>query len=359
MEKQKVTLRDTVKGLKMTINYLFSKWKIIVLAGLLGGALGFFYAYIQHVKYKAVLTFALEEKGGGIGNYANIASQLGLDVGASSSGGAFVGENLLELLKSRMLLRKTLLKDATIDGKNDLFINHYISLYEIDKVWKNNPEIDPITYSHLQKEEFSIRQDSLCNWITENILIPDLSVKKLDKKLNIVVVEFMSLNPLLSKLFVQNLVKNASEFYVETKTRKTKSNVALLELRIDSVKQELTRIMYGSAVNQDRNINTVKAEGRVSLSKNQLDIQLLSTMYAELTKNLELSKFTLMREEPLIQIIDNPILPLPKVKTSKLKSLVLGGMMFGLVAVIYVLLRRTYFKLISIDSDSDQIIVSP
>jgi uncharacterized protein involved in exopolysaccharide biosynthesis len=76
-----------------------------------------------------------------------------------------------------------------------------------------------------------------------------------------------------------------------------------------------------------------------------MDIQILTTMYGELIKNLELSKFTLMREEPLIQIIDKPILPLEKKKAGKLKWIVIGGFICGLGMTSFLLLRRTYKKL--------------
>ncbi|MGC8025682.1 hypothetical protein ACP3WI_25235, partial [Salmonella enterica] len=48
------------------------------------------------------------------------------------------------------------------------------------------------------------------------------------------------------------------------------------------------------------------------------DKTMLSTVYAEVVKNLELAKFTLSQETPVIQIVDNSLFPLIRNKVSKI-----------------------------------------
>src|SRR5690606_40670425 len=50
------------------------------------------------------------------------------------------------------------------------------------------------------------------------------------------------------------------------------------------------------------------------------DKQLLQGIYIEVMKNLEVSKLSLLKETPLIQIIDRPILPLRKESPGDRKS---------------------------------------
>ncbi len=349
--KNQLRLKDFVEGIKISYRYLLSKWKVIIFIGLIGGAICFVYAYFKKPVYTAKLTFALEEKSSSMSGYANIASQFGLDIGGGNgNGGAFVGENLLELLKSRFLIEKTLLSEIEIDGKKELLVNRYIQFNEINKVWENNPEISPVIYlSNQSRNQFSRQQDSLLFKIYDRIIKTDLDVKKVDKKLNIVIVEYQAIDELFAKFFTIELVKNASEFYVETKTKKTRANVVLLQGRVDSVKTALDQQMYGAAVNQDHNQNPSKAQGKVPILKQQMDVQILSTMYAELLKNLELSKFTLMREEPLVQIIDKPILPLDKKRTGRIKSTLIGFVLFSFVTGLFLLLSRTYKKIMRIE----------
>ena len=61
-----ISLKELILKIKEWYIFLRTKWKLILLMGLVGGAIGFTYAYRQPTTYKAVLTFALEEdKGGG------------------------------------------------------------------------------------------------------------------------------------------------------------------------------------------------------------------------------------------------------------------------------------------------------
>ena len=63
--------------------------------------------------------------------------------------------------------------------------------------------------------------------------------------------------------------------------------------------------------------------------------------------NLELSKVSLRKETPLIQVIDRPILPLDKDRVSKKKSLLLGGFLAGFLTVLYLVFSSLYKKMIA------------
>jgi len=346
-------LKDIVQGIALAYQYLLTKWKIILVFGIIGAGLGLAYAIMKKPVYKATLTFALEEKSSSMSSYANIASQFGLDLGGAlgGSGGAFVGDNILELLKSRFLIEKTLLSETEISGKKELLITRFINFNEIYKSWEPKTGKNPVEYPlNVLRSKFTRQQDSLLYNINKSIVENDLLLRKVDKKLNIVVVEYESKDELFAKDFTQKLVKNASEFYIETKTKKSKANVIILERRVDSVRNELDKQMYGAAIDQDRNQHLAKAQGKVELLKQQMDVQILTTLYGELIKNLELTKFTLMREEPLVQVIDRPILPLEKKRAGKLKWLILGGLISGFISVSFLLLKRTYKKILYIES---------
>ena len=119
-----VSLKELILKGKEWFAYLWSyKWRIL-LAGLLGGALGFVYAkYFTKATYTATVSFTLELKGsGGAGALGGLASSLGLgDVGGSSSG-MFGGENVLHLMKSNRIIHQSL-KEAQPVLKGDHLLN--------------------------------------------------------------------------------------------------------------------------------------------------------------------------------------------------------------------------------------------
>jgi hypothetical protein len=95
-----ITLKELLLKAKEWYVFLLSKWKTIVLAGIIGAILGLGYSFIKKPIYTATLTYALEDgkaAGGGLGS---LASSFGFDIeSAGSNSGAFAGANLMELFK--------------------------------------------------------------------------------------------------------------------------------------------------------------------------------------------------------------------------------------------------------------------
>lgn len=339
---EELTLKDVIVKLKSWTNTLVNNWKFIVTVSIIGISIGVIYSYYQKPKYTAELTFALEEKsagGGALGVYAGLASQFGIDVG-SGGGGAFSGDNIIELLKSRLLLQKTLLTSVNINNNSMLLIDRYIYTQGYREKWADKPSLVNLSFDEKQEGNFTLVQDSILAVIVKQIKLNQLQIQKIDKKLNIVNVKLVSTDELFAKYFIEELVRNVSNFYVESKTKKSRSNVELLQKRTDSVKQALDREMFGAAMSQDQNSNVIRAQARVTGVRKQMNIQMLSTMYAELVKNLEFSKLALMREEPYIQIIDTPILPLSKEKFGLIKSGIVFGLLFGFLSVLYIIIQN-------------------
>ena len=63
-------------------------------------------------------------------------------------------------------------------------------------------------------------------------------------------------------------------------------------------------------------------------------------MYAEMLKNLELSKNILAKEQPIIQRIDEPRFPLEKKQTSRILAAVGGGLVSVFLAVLFFMFKR-------------------
>ena len=75
---------------------------------------------------------------------------------------------------------------------------------------------------------------------------------------------------------------------------------------------------------QTLDVNQAYARPFVNAEISSRDKFMQSTVYAEIIKNLELSKTSLAQESPTVQILDAPEFPLKKNKISKLKYAVVG-----------------------------------
>jgi hypothetical protein len=167
-------------------------------------------------------------------------------------------------------------------------------------------------------------------------------VDKVDKKLSIITVNVTSENELFSKYFTEMLVKNVSDFYIDTKTKKSSRNVNILQRQTDSVRRELNSAISGAASTSDVNPNPNPSLQiiRVPSMRKQVDVQANTAILTELVKNLELSKVSLRRETPLVQVIDRPILPLEKQRFGKFKGILFGGFIFGFITALFLLSKK-------------------
>ncbi len=340
-ESDEISLKELIQKAGSILGYLKTQWWKLLLIALLGGIGGFFYAKSQKPQYTAKLTFALAEGGDNMGGIGSIASQFGLDMGGGSAG-AFSGDNLLELMKSRLLVEKTLLTSVDSAGKPKLLVNQYIDFNKPKKPKPRKPE-DPLPVyftGNEDKQGYSLAQDSFLAKVSADLTKTNLQVAKMDKKLAIVSVSFTGEDQWFAKNFTQILTQNVTEFYVETKTGQMRKNVKMMEHKVDSVKQALVRAMYGVASEADGNQFLVRGVAKVPQAKKQLEIQVLSTMYGELLKNLELSRTLMAKDQPLIQLIDQPRFPLEKKKTSKLFAALGGAFLLFFVAAMFFLVRR-------------------
>jgi hypothetical protein len=173
-----------------------------------------------------------------------------------------------------------------------------------------------------------------------------LSVAKIDKKLSILKITVNSENELFSKAFTEALVSMVSNFYVETKIKKSVENVAILQHQTDSIRNQLNLAISGVAQSNDAipNLNSARQVLRSSGQQRQIDVQANTAILTELVKNLELSKLSLRKETPLIQVIDRPVLPLPLERFGKAKGILLGGLLSGFLLVIFLMDLKEVFK---------------
>jgi uncharacterized protein involved in exopolysaccharide biosynthesis len=330
-----ISLKELIQKAGEWFAFFKSKWKIIVLAGIIGGLLGLGYSFTKKTIYTAKLSFALEEKGNMSGSgLASVAAQFGLGGIGGSEGGVFSGGNMIELLKSRFLIEKTLLSTVNINGKSDLLLNRYIRFNKLDKSWAKKKNLANLKFTSADRSTFTLQQDSVLGIISMGLMKNNIAVAQQDKKLSIINITVASTDEVFAKVFSEKLIETVTDFYIETKTKKSRGNVMLLQNRADSVQRELNSALYGRAQFGDQNMGLIRQQAAVPKLKQEMRVQMLGALYGELVKNLEFAKLTLMREEPLVQIIDQPILPLSKERLGKLKAMIIGGFLLGFLSLL-------------------------
>ncbi len=337
-EDGEITLKEIILKLRDWGKYILSKWLIVFMAAFIGGALGLLYSYSKKPIYTAQLTFVLEEEqsGSGLGGYAGIAGQFGIDLGGGG-GGAFTGDNLLSLMKSRSMIEKALLTTVNTNGREETLAESYIRINKLREDWEKKgsrfanvkflPGRDP--------SDFSLDQNTLITSFYNSILAHHLSIDKLDKKSSIIAVQVTSPSELFAKHFSEAITKEVSDFYIEAKTKKSAENLSILQHQTDSVKRVFNSAISGVATSSDANPNPNSARQilRVPSQRRQFDVQVNQAILSQLVQNLEMAKISLRKETPLIQVIDRPVLPLKVERVDTVKMAVVGMIISSMMAI--------------------------
>ena len=350
-QEEEFSLSGQLLGLWKLVLYAFSKWRLLALAAVLGALLGLGYYFLKPVIYTAHITFVVEESksaGGGGSLMSALAGQFGVDIGGlSGTSGVLAGDNVLQLLKSRSLIKKTLLTPFT-NSVNDKgaarsLADEYARVYGLDKKWLNSRKVGRAIAFKPGVLSLPRTEDSLLQSIVKKILEKELVIAKPDKKLGFFEMSTSMRSEQLSALFCTRLLKTTTDFYIDTKTRRLVTNVQRLQVKADSLLYALNKKTYSSA---DANrmlldINPVYAAPAVNAEMSARDKIIQGTIYADIVKNLEISKTSLIQETPTVQVVDEPEFPLPDNASDWWLAALAGAALLVLIAgVIIIALKK-------------------
>lgn len=320
-------------------------WRLLLIIAILGAVSGSLYAIFKPITYTASMSFVMEDaKTSGGSLMSALSGSLGLDLGGLAGGsGMLAGDNIQALVKSPTIIRNTLLTTYADTGVYSL-ADKYAEVTHLREKWRDNRKVKQLVFFPCG-QPFSRLQDSLIQCIIQKVTKNALSLAKPDKKLSIFELQIVSKDERWSQLFCERILKATTDFYINTKTSRLKSNIEHLQQRADSVAALLNRKTFTSTKSNVLllDANPAYADPEASAEISSRDKILLTTIYAEIVKNLEINKTALVQETPTMQIIDYPLLPLKQNKLSWVLTAIECACLFLVVAfsILWLLQKKT------------------
>lgn len=340
-----LSFRELYERIQRLAGHLISKWKPIVVSTLLLLGLYVTYSLIRKPTYTAETTFVLESGGAELGgSLSSIASIAGFDLGGMTGGSPlFQTENIVELYRSREMLKETFLTSSTFGGKECVLIDRYAEFSKLRKKWDSNEKTRGIAFD-IPKEELTVQHDSLIFEVIKVFREQNLVVEKPSRQLSILSVKVSHKDQLFAKAFNEALVRKVNSFYLKTKTKRTEENLRILQFQTDSIHSVMNEQLqaWSEALEDQPNVNRILKTPFIKSRKLEIDLKTSSAAYQQLVTNLELAKITHRNNTPLIQIIDHPSLPLPSDKMKLFKLFVLGAIMSGGLSVVFFTFRYIF-----------------
>jgi len=343
-----VSLDELILSARKWFIYLKSKWLVLLIITVLGMGLGITYSLIATRTYIAKATFVLDESGQDNGLSALSGGLSMLGVSAPGDANLFSGDNLVWLYASDKMIGETLMQYMDSLTKPKLLL---LKLLEIDddlqktekKIREKDKNYTPVPEQIMQRD-LTISQRRLLNAGINIIRKNYLTVKTEDKTTGIISVTFTSKSESFSEQFTKELVERVNTFYYNTKTKKAAEQVAILQKKVEEVNAAMNTSMTEAAVATD-NIpfpNPALQTLKVKPQRKVVDIQVNSSIYTVMVQQLEAAKITLAKEAPLIQMIDDPKLPLATSKPNLPLFSILGAFLAFFLGSTVLIVKRYY-----------------
>ena len=338
-----ISFRKLYSDGNLLLLFLKSRWVKLMMACLIGGLLGLGYYFLQSPRYTAECTFVLDEKSGTGGSLASLASSFGVDISSMLGGGGslFAYDNILDILQSRRIIETVLLSEVDTARNTHLTLaDLYLDFSKLKrKLDKKTRTAGIHFYSYGNRKQLSLIQDSILYVIYKDVLKYNLLTDRTNKKTQIFKVDITSKSEYFSKLMAERITQETKNLYVNIKTSTTQKNIERLQQKADSLLILLNGKSYETAEIQVLNANPAMKTVNVPSKLASRNESIIGTLYTEVVKNLEMAKTNLMLQTPVIQILDEPTLPLENTKFGFFSLVAgLGFLSFFLTTLYFVII---------------------
>ena len=339
--ENKQTINSVVAKIREFKNLIKKRFWVVLIYVTICAGIGYFLASRSERVYKATATFMMDSggKGGMASAYAGLARQFGMGGGGGSDG--LNSDKLAVIVRSKKNIYGGLMLDAVVDGKKDLLVNHYI-----EKIMNKDRE-KKITV-HFKKgddKNFSFEQDSILLQVYGDIMLNEYTAL-VSKKEGISTLTFNSKNEEIAVAVIRNTLNYLIGFYTIKSVEKEQRTVDHMTHKVDSLQMELQIAENQLAGTKDQNVGMARAAGMLDEVRLVRKIKMLSALYGEGVKNLEVARFSLLEKEVIIQKIDEPRRPLPWQKLGKIKAIIIGMFLGTLLGIAAIIIKKQYNSII-------------
>jgi len=345
--EDEISLKDLIKMIQSLFGLLLKNIIWVALFGLLGGAIGFYFAFSHKPVYKAESNFIVKE--GGPSGMASSLGSLGSLLGGS--GGSSL-DRTIAVIGSEKVIGKVLLSKVEIGFNKDLVLNHYLKLEKLAEKWKKDTILSkakfattdtiPVNFSFPQRKAFKTVVAAL---IGEKGIVG----KSFDKKSGIVTLTVTHSNEDFAIAVNELIFSELRIFFRDQASETANMNVEILTKKVDSIQGELNSVRRQLARKTDQSLGLLLNEDKVDLKSLAVKEQILLTMYGEAQKNLE--TFLLMGQSAsnstALNLLDAPYSPLTPISKSKILFSVTGFLLASFFAFGFILIRRWYKNLMA------------
>lgn len=353
-QDDEITLKDLILKLKEFFEELWKNKLWIILFSILAAGLFLGKAFLNKTTFTAGISFMVSENG---------SSEQGFDSPYGDLEFASIENNkITELARSGRIVHKVLLQKAVINSHNDYLANHLINIYDLQQNWAEEPLLEE--YKALNLKDFYFTRDSIPDFsqrelralsilqqlIVGNNLLGEkgLTGISFNDNTDLFRLNVESVEETLSMRLIESIYEELRIFYIDETIGRPQRTYDLISEQTDSIFVELDKKERQLAGANDRNRGYTSTISSLSISKLEREVRLLDQEYSESLRNQKKLELLLSQETPEFQIIDRTFFPVQN-SPSKIRNIVLGLFLGGLLSSLYILGRKVIRDAMRVD----------
>ncbi|ADQ15850.1 hypothetical protein [Leadbetterella byssophila] len=350
MERDQISTKEFLQSVFSYFKFLATNWRILLIMLVAGNLIDMIKNnYFSSTKmYGGGIEFNIDLEGS---TQSALGGLAGAFMGGAmpTTGGLTSIANFPQVIMSRTVFENALMTEVELYGRKDLLVNHFIDSSDIKtKEWGGNLFKSPspnVNFKFEKKpfDKFEPRE----NEIMSDIITKLAGSTQLEKdEGSIYKLEAVLSNELLTKAWLETLLKATESFYTEIKTVKTRKMIAIQQRRVDSLSvllrgndSRLAKVTF----EQPDVVNPVAGSAQTRLTR---DNTYLSNLYFTNLTSLDNLNNLLVEQSQIFNVL-NPV-KLPLVATSRVGiSVRLTGLILLFVTIVFISLRKTYLDVMS------------
>lgn len=322
-------------------------WKekiILLIITMLAVVLGLFYAFSLREEYLSsgkILPEYQSKSGGGLGQFAGLASLAGIDVGNAVSGGAdAIRPDLYpDVLKSTPFFLDLFKLKVKTKNKEEISFSQFYDKYVLDgKINQENTQIKfPKSDQYIV---VSYQMERNLQNLRERISAV------IDKKTGIITVTVKLPDPVVATLVTSYSMNYLTDYITTYRTEKAKRDLNFLAARLDAAKGKYYSNQAKKAQYSDQYQLSMMKLQSADLQRERIDAEYKtsSTFYNSLLQKYEEAKLKIQQETPVIKVLEPPVVPNKKSEPKKAMILIFSAFLGGIIGVIVALFRKKNYK---------------
>ena len=320
-------------------------WKekiIVVTITSLFIGLGVYIAFTKQEQFTASgrILPEFETKGGGLSQFAGLASLAGISLDKASGGEAIRPDLYPDILKSIPFFNTLFeFEVVTRDNQKMTFSQFY------DKVIDQGKEVDP-----KKLDLFKIKPNGyiIQNQLKEERIeaLKERITAVIDKKSGVITITVKMPDPIVAAQITKFSMDYLTEYVTDYRTVKAKKDVDFLAEKVAAARGKFYTKQSQKAQYADQfQAPTIRLQSAdIQRERIESEYRISSSFYNELLKKYEEAKIKLQQETPVFQILEPPVAPTKKSEPKKAVILLAFAVVGGIVSTIMALLVRKNYK---------------